>query len=352
MEFSKTMQAAVFSGPNALDVISVKSPTGGIRARVKACAVCGYDVRVYRQGHRKVKPPVILGHEICAELVESVNSPQDNIGAGTRVAVYPQVPCLQCRMCKGKHYNMCFNLEEIGSTVNGGLAEYLEIPENVVKIGGLVRVPSDLSDEHVALLEPLACCLNSVERMRIEKSDQPNVAIIGDGPIGLMHLQLVKRIHGSRVCIVGKIESRMRRASEMGADHVIKFQEDGSAMQSIEHCFNGNFADFIVIATSNPMAIEIAEKSAGKNSLINLFAGMPQGNLPHFDINRMHYNQVSVIGSFGCTPSLMKKAAELASDRRIDLSSIVTHRYSISETPRAFADTENYVGLRGVINRF
>lgn len=346
------MQAAVFSGPNALNVTSVKSPTGGTRARVKACAVCGYDVRVYRHGHRKVKPPVILGHEICAELVDSAKTRGGEISAGTRVAVYPQVPCLECRMCKKEQYNMCFNLQEIGSTVNGGLAEFIEIPDNVVRIGGLIPVPSSLTDEQAALLEPLACCLNSVNRMGIERAHQPNVVIIGDGPIGLMHLELIKQVPDSRVCVVGKIESRMQRAREIGAGCVVKFQEDGSALRSMVEYFNGSYADFIVVATSNPMAIEVAEKFAGKNSVINLFAGMPQGHLPQIDINRVHYNQFSVIGSFGCTPALMTKAAELASDSKIDLAPIVTHRYSISETQRAFADTENYAGLRGVINRF
>jgi L-iditol 2-dehydrogenase len=247
---------------------------------------------------------------------------------------------------------MCFNLKEIGSTVNGGFAEYVEIPDNVVRIGGLVPVPAGITDEQAALLEPLACCLNSVNRMAIEKFDQPNVVIIGDGPIGLMHLQLIKQVRTSRVCLVGKIESRMQRAREMGAGRVIEFQDEGSALRSIADYFDDGRADFVVIATSNPMAIGMAEKSAGKNSVINLFAGMPQGLLPQIDINHVHYDQISVIGSFGCTPGLMTKASELASEKKINLSSIVTHRYSISETQRAFADTENYAGLRGVINRF
>ncbi|MGI0025459.1 MAG: alcohol dehydrogenase catalytic domain-containing protein, partial [Nitrososphaera sp.] len=87
------MQAAVFSGPNDLNVKVVTSPSEGVRTRVKACAVCGYDVRVFRHGHKKVRPPVILGHEICAELVDAVRTPRGDLGAGTRGAIYPQVPC-------------------------------------------------------------------------------------------------------------------------------------------------------------------------------------------------------------------------------------------------------------------
>ncbi|MGI0037652.1 MAG: alcohol dehydrogenase catalytic domain-containing protein [Nitrososphaera sp.] len=352
MEFSRTMQAAVFSGPNDLNVKVVTSPSEGVRTRVKACAVCGYDVRVFRHGHKKVRPPVILGHEICAELVDAVRTPRGDLSAGTRVAIYPQVPCLECRMCRLKQYNMCLSLRELGSSVNGGLAEYVQIPENLVKIGGLVQVPPGLTDEQAALLEPLACCINSVSRMdsqRIEKSD---VVIIGDGPIALMHLQLLKQTQNRQVCVIGRIESRMQKAREMGADCVLKRQDDESTIQTIIEYFKGAYADSVVIATSNPVALELAQKVAGKNSLINLFAGMSHDNLPQIDANRVHYDQISVMGSFGCTPSLMSKAAQMVSEEKIDISSIVTHRYSLLEAERAFVDTENYSGLRGVINKF
>ena len=346
------MQAAVFSGPNDLDVKVVTSPNDGIMTRVRACAVCGYDVRVFRHGHRKVRPPVILGHEICAELVGAVRTPRGNIGAGTRVAIYPQVPCLECGMCRLKQYNMCLNLRELGSTVNGGLAEYVQIPENLAKIGGLVEVPQNMTDEQAALLEPLACCLNSVSRMDSQRPEQGNVVVIGDGPIGLMHLQLLKQIRGRKVCMIGRIESRMQKGRDMGADFVVNLQDDELTIKTITEQFQGGTADSIVVATSNPEALDLAQKLAGKNSLINLFAGMSGDNMPQIDANRVHYDQLSVIGSFGCTPSLMAVAAEMVSEKKIDVSSIVTHHYSLLEARRAFVDTENYIGLRAVINKF
>jgi L-iditol 2-dehydrogenase len=352
LEFSRTMQAAVFSGPNDLDVKVVTSPIDGIMTRVRACAVCGYDVRVFRHGHRKVRPPVILGHEICAELVDAVRTPRGNISAGTRVAIYPQVPCLECRMCRLKQYNMCLNLREMGSTVNGGLAEYMQIPDNLVKIGGLVEVPPNMTDEQAALLEPLACCLNSVSRMEHQRPEQGNIVIIGDGPIGLMHLQLLKQTRSRKVCMIGRIESRMQKARELGADFVVKRQDDESTIKTIIERFQGASADSVVIATSNPEALDLAQRLADKNSLINLFAGMSYDNVPQIDANRVHYDQLSIFGSFGCTPSLMSRAAEIVSEKKVDLSSIVTHHYSLLEAKRAFVDTENYAGLRAVINRF
>jgi len=188
--------------------------------------------------------------------------------------------------------------------------------------------------------------------MDYQRPEHSNDVIIGDGPIGLMHLQLLKQIQSRKVCVIGRIDSRMQKAREMGADLVLKRQDDDCTIQTIIEYFGGATVDSVVIATSNPLALELAQKVAGKNSLINLFAGMSQDNLPRIDANRVHYDQISVIGSFGCTPSLMSKAADMVSEKKIDLSSLVTHKYSILEAERAFVDTENYAGLRVVINKF
>ena len=167
------MNAAVFYSPNNLGVQEIQLPTdkdekGGVMLKVNACAVCGYDVRVFRNGHPKVKPPIILGHELCGEILETITTTTTTttttstgiIKEGSRVAVCPVIPCLNCRYCYNKQYNLCINLKEIGSTVDGGFAEYVKIPKNIVQIGGLVSVPDNLSNEEAALLEPLACCLN------------------------------------------------------------------------------------------------------------------------------------------------------------------------------------------------
>ncbi|HVD08036.1 MAG TPA: alcohol dehydrogenase catalytic domain-containing protein, partial [Nitrososphaeraceae archaeon] len=228
LSLKQKMNAAIFYSPNNLSVQEIQFPTdqdekgGGVMLKVNACAVCGYDVRVFRNGHSKVTPPIILGHELCGEILKATtpitttttnstttgnNNNHNIIKEGSRVAVCPVIPCLNCIYCYNKQYNLCINLKEIGSTVDGGFAEYVKIPKNVIQIGGLVPVPDNLSDEEAALLEPLACCLNCFsqigqitttaakeeeeedkkERQGRERS-QSVVVIIGDGPIGLLHL--------------------------------------------------------------------------------------------------------------------------------------------------------------------
>ena len=390
------MNAAVFYSPNNLSVQEIQFPTdqdekgGGVMLKVNACAVCGYDVRVFRNGHSKVTPPIILGHELCGELLETITTTTSTgiIKEGSRVAVCPVIPCLNCIYCYNKQYNLCINLKEIGSTVDGGFAEYVKIPKNVIQIGGLVPVPDNLSDEEAALLEPLACCLNGFshigqitttaakeeedkkERQGKERS-QSVVVIIGDGPIGLLHLQLSK-LYGAKTIVVGKISARLQKAKSMGADEVIFAADDDNNHQSSSHketsdnileFTDGIGANVVIVATSNPAALGLAIKVAAKNSKINIFAGMSKENKNNnsnsnsnntvpIDPNWLHYNQISITGSFSSTPTMLYEAARLASTKEVDLTKIVTHRYSLSNIEEAILATEKYYGLRTVINRF
>ena len=345
------MLAAVFYAPNNIAVQQVPISRRKAILKVSACAVCGYDARVFRNGHRKVQPPVILGHELCGEVQDDIIAGDGmTINAGSRVAICPLIPCLQCPYCRIGDYNLCINLREIGSTSDGGFAQYVTIPEQLIRMGGLVPVPDNLTDEEAALLEPLACCLNSYTRMFPITKESP-VVIIGDGPMGLIHLQLFKRLSSSRVAIVGKVPLRMEKARAMGADAVFAYSPD-TAHDVLNFAGASSGAEVIVIATSNPIAFELATKVSARNSKINVFAGMPTGQTFLLDSNWLHYNQISITGTFSSTPKMLSEATRIASEKMIDLSAIVTHKYSLPQIQEAIEVTEKYHGLRAVINKF
>lgn len=344
------MLAAVFHGPNNITVQQVPLLNKEVILRVNACAICGYDTRVFRNGHSKVSPPVILGHELCGEVLQTVRTGSGVISAGSRVAVCPLIPCLGCHYCRAGQYNLCMDLKEIGSTLDGGFAQYVGIPDQIAKIGGLVPVPDGLSDEEAALLEPLACCLNGLSRTG-PPAKGSSAVIIGDGPLGLIHLQLLKSM-GARAAVVGKIPARIQKARAMGADAVLAYQDSCQTARDLLDFTGRAGAGVVVLATSDPAAFELATKVAGKNSVINLFAGMPGDQRFALDANWLHYNQVSVTGTFSSTPSMLQEAARIAAEKAVDLSQIVTHRYPLAEIEQAMQTTEEYHGLRAVINRF
>lgn len=345
------MLAAVFHAPNNIVLQQVPISRRKVMLKVSACAVCGYDARVFRNGHRKVRPPVILGHELCGEIQNDIIAGDGmTINAGSRVAVCPLIPCLQCPYCKIGDYNLCINLREIGSTSDGGFAQYVTIPEQLIRMGGLVPVPDNLTDEEATLLEPLACCLNSYSRM-LPVATESSVVIIGDGPMGLIHLQLFKRLSSLRVAIVGKVPLRMEKARAIGADAVFAYSRE-TVRDVLDFSGASSGAGVIVIATSNPVAFELATKVAARNSKVNVFAGMPGGQTFLLDANWLHYNQISITGTFSSTPKMLVEATRIASEKTIDLSSIVTHKYSLREIEEAIEVTEKYHGLRAVINKF
>lgn len=345
-------RAAVLNGPKSFQIKDL--PIDGdakVLLKTLSCAVCGYDVRVYNEGHRKVRPPIVLGHEICARTLNPLKLPDETIiPENTRVIVSPLIPCLNCYYCSIGHFNSCNSLSEIGSSVNGGFADYINIPQNNLLVNGIIPITNNISNEEASLIEPLSCCLNAHFNFNIQTHNE-YVIIIGDGPIGLIHLQISK-LYNAKTIVVGKIPSRLKEAKSSGADMVLLNNNPDETIKTILEYTSRKGGKLVVVATSNPDAVDLSLKVAGKNSVVNLFAGMPKNKTLEIDPNLLHYNQICLSGSFSSTPKVMKRATDLVHEKKIDLKRLVTHRFSIDEIDKAFYVTEVYDGLRSVINSF
>jgi len=345
--------SAVFIGPKNFEIkdLPISSKDSNVLLKTLSCAVCGYDVRVFKEGHKKVRPPIVLGHEICARTLNTLYLPNDQIiPEYSRVIVSPLIPCLNCHHCSAGFFNSCNNLNEIGSSINGGFADYINIPQNNILINGIIPIANNIRDDEASLIEPLSCCLNAHLNFNIPISGE-FVIIIGDGPIGLIHLQLSK-LYGAKTIVVGKIPSRLDEAKSIGADIVLMNNDPEESIKTIWEYTYGKGGKLVVVATSNPEAIDLALKVAGKNSLVSLFAGMSKNKILRIDPNLLHYNQIALSGSFSSTPRVMKKAMDLVHEQKIDLKRLITHRFSLDEIDKAFNVTETYNGLRSVINSF
>ena len=345
--------SAVFSGPKNFKIMDlpISRKDNDLLLKTMSCAVCGYDVRVFREGHKKVRPPIVLGHEICARTINNLSLPNGQvIPEDKRVIVSPLIPCLNCHHCNAGHFNSCDNLNEIGSSINGGFADYITIPSNNLLINGIIPIEDNILDDEASLIEPLSCCLNAHLNFNIPISGE-FVIIIGDGPIGLIHLQISK-LYGAKTIVVGKIPSRLSEAKSIGADLVLLNNEANESVKKIWDYSYRRGGKLIIVATSNPEGIDLALKLAGKNSLINLFAGTSKNKILTIDPNLLHYNQITISGSFSSTPKVMKKAMNLVHEQKIDLKRLITHRFALDEIDKAFAATEGYNGFRSVINSF
>jgi L-iditol 2-dehydrogenase len=195
------------------------------------------------------------------------------------------------------------------------------------------------------------------------------VVVLGDGPIGLLHLQLSKNLYHARTAIVGKIPQRLQKAISLGADTTVMIDDNGQGCKSSyinkSHDVNtkstsavlqftgGKGADIIIIATSDPAALDFALKVASKNSKINIFSGIAKDcKLLSVDPNWLHYNQISITGSFSSSPKTLQEALRLVSNGQIDLSKLIGRSYSLVDIEKAIIATEKCVELRAIINKF
>jgi 2-desacetyl-2-hydroxyethyl bacteriochlorophyllide A dehydrogenase len=189
------MRASFYHGDRTFKTGSAPMPrpeAGEALLRVRRVGICGTDLHIY-QGHLDHRVPKggIIGHETFAEIAEAPAA--SGFAAGDRVVVEPLRVCGQCRACRMGAPYICYQLKVLGVDAPGGMQEYWAVPTS-----RLIKVPASLSDDHAALMEPLAIATHDVSRAQVKAGDA--VVVLGGGPIGCL-IGLVARHRGARVLV-------------------------------------------------------------------------------------------------------------------------------------------------------
>lgn len=344
------MKAAVLEDLENLVVKEVKSPTVGkeeVLVRVRSCAVCGSDIRIYHRGNPRVKPPQIIGHEIAGEVVET-GEKVENFKVGDRVALGADVPCGVCKFCKNGLGNNCAINYAIGYQFPGGFAEYILINEITVKYGPFHKIPDNLSFNEASLAEPLACCLNGYELANLRVGD--TVVIIGAGPIGLMLIELARNMGAGKIILSQRSKERLKIAKRFSADVYISSLEENFVERIMEET-DREGADVVMVACANPSAQEEALKIVGHRGRVNFFGGLSLGSRKiKIDSNLIHYRECFILGSHGSVPRQHEVALDLLSRGVIKGKNFVTHRFSLEEIKEAFQVAESHQGLKVIVS--
>jgi L-iditol 2-dehydrogenase len=333
------MLAAVYHGVGDMRVEEVPRPTVGDEEallRVRAASICGTDLRIYSSGHFKIPLGTsrILGHEFAGEVVE-VGSMVKSLIPGMRVAIAPNIGCGVCQQCIQGRSHLCPIYDAFGITLDGAFTEYILIPKEAIQQGNIVSVPERVSFEEAALNEPFSCCYNGSRACGIEPGD--SVLIVGAGPIGIMHLFLASLSGASKVVISEMIEERLAGALEFGADLAVNPEKE-DLVAAIKEVTDGRGVDVIIVAAPSPAAQEQALDLAASQGRINFFGGLPQGReFINFDSNRVHYRQLVVTGTTGSSNYQYRKSMEIVASGRVDLSSLISARFPLTEVTEAFS---------------
>ncbi|MDQ2624200.1 MAG: alcohol dehydrogenase catalytic domain-containing protein, partial [Actinomycetota bacterium] len=221
------MRVARFYAPGDIRLEDIPEPTPGpgeVKIKVRACSTCGTDVKISRFGHHHIDPPRVMGHEIAGEVVE-LGDGVEGWAAGDRVQVIAAIPCGECEFCARGSMTICPNQVSMGYQFEGGFAEYMIVPRNVMKVDGLNRIPDGVSFAEASVAEPFACAINAQNLAHVGKGDV--VVVIGSGPIGCLHVRLARARGASKVFLVELSRERLDMAAALvGPDAAIASSEE------------------------------------------------------------------------------------------------------------------------------
>lgn len=330
-----SMLAALFYAP--MDVRLAQQPIprpgpGEVLLQVAAATTCGTDLKALRRGHPLLfrRTPAGFGHEV-AGVVARTGTGVTTCSEGDAVVVANSAPCLHCFFCQRGQFSLCEDL----LLLNGAYAEYLLVPERIVRLN-LYHLPASTSFVAAALCEPLACALHGVDASTIQPGD--TVAILGAGPLGLF-LSAAAKLRGARVIITGRGSQRLELARSFGADGVIdgalcSAEEQRAAV--VRETDGRRGADIVIEAVGTPETWELAVTMARPGGLVNFFGGCPSTSKVKLETRPLHYGELTLKGVFHHTPSYFAQALELIASRQIDAEAMVTARYPLSALLEVF----------------
>lgn len=317
--------AAVMPELGRIEIQSVDEPTPGPReavVQIEAVGVCGSDTAYFtvgRIGDWVVDGPIILGHE-CAGKVIAVGSDVTQVAVGDRVAIEPGTPCRDCRDCMAGRYHLCPDLVFFATPpYDGSLVQRMAIDERQ-----LFRMPDSMSYEEGALCEPLSVGIWACRRAGLEPGDR--VLVTGAGPVGLLAAQAARAFGANSVTVTDIADFRLDMARELGFD--------------VERVGEGTSRDFDVLLECSGAPTALADalwrlRTNGRAAMV----GMPKQDVA-LALSRLNVNELT-IGLVNRYAHTWPIAIELISSGRVDVSSLVTHRFPLDETADAIMLARN-----------
>ncbi len=328
------MKCDVFHGKEDMRTELCEIPTieaNEVLVKVMACGVCGSDVHIFHgdQGSTSTEPPMILGHEFSGVVVE-VGDHVKSCHVGDHVSVDPADNCNECWYCLNGMMSHCENMRAIGTNANGGFAQYCKVPGRLVH-----RLAKDVSFVEGAMVEPLACCINGIDRSDIKAGD--NVVVYGGGAIGLLLMQLARTAGAARVVLVEPVEEKRKVAEKLGAsltiDPIHENVQEALKKAEIEHirCV----IETCGLKSTSEQAMEIVDRGG----TVLLFAVTAVDNKIDLRTYDLFQREITMKGSF-CSPYDIGRAVEMINGHAIDVETMLAGRLSLEELPEVLADAK------------
>ena len=330
------MLAFVYEGTGQLGLKDIPIPkakrdTGIIK--IGASSICGTDLRTFRFGSSKIKPPRVIGHEVVGTFVE-LGADTRGFAVGDRVQIAPALGCGSCHYCRQGHTNLCDNLKTIGFDFDGTFAEYMEVPAEAFVQEHITKVPENLISPEAVLAEPVACIVNAQTYLAISPGDM--AAIFGSGFIGIMHARLALRKGAQKVFMIEVNEERIKTAQKAVPELVIVNSQKDPLKDIIASHTDKRGVDVAITACSVGAAQRDAMSIIAKHGRISLFGGLPTETTGFVDSNIIHYGEVSVHGAHASTVAQNREVLELLGSDALSVKEFVTNPFPLKDILKAF----------------
>ncbi len=325
------MLAAILEEPGRIVLKEVPEPEpdeGEVVIKVVYALTDGTDLKAFRRGHHLIGSGP-FGHEYSG-IIYRTGKGVSKFREGDAIMGVNTAPCMECHFCRLGKYSLCENLTK--NMVLGAYAQYLKIPARVVETN-LFHKPDEIPFKVAPILEPLSCVLRGIENLgRIGKEE--SILIAGTGAVGAMFSILLSE--GHRVYVAGRRDEPLKFVKELSPIEGTLRMDEKFEEKAMEITGGYGF-DVVIDATGSPDVINRLKDVVSKGGKYLIFSGVERGVKVEFDIHRIHYGEISVMGSFHHTPTSVRKGVEVLREKHELLEKLITHELPLRDIERAFA---------------
>lgn len=312
-----------------------------IKVKMKRIGICGSDIHVNHGKHPYTSYPVVQGHEVSAEVVET-GKDVTNCKAGDKVTIQPQVVCGKCYPCTHGMYNDCEVLKVMGFQTTGMASDYFVVDANKALV-----LPEEMSWDHGAMIEPLAVAVHAVRRYAADMTGKKAV-VLGGGPIGNLVAQTAKAL-GAEVVLLSELSAyRLDTAKKCGIATVNPSEKD--LLEAIIEACGEDRADVIFECIGINPTMKQAIAYARKGSHIVVVGVF--GDLATVDMAAVQDHELTLLGSAMYREEDYIKAIELVAAGKIEFEALITHRFGFREFKKGYdtIDLEKDKAMKVMIN--
>ena len=333
-----SMKAAVVKSNSNIEIKNIENQSvgpGDILVKMRACGICGSDVE--KVFGKYGQPSMKLGHE-PAGIITQVGQEVSNFVIGDRVFTHHHVACYSddCHECSHGNETMCKKYYESNLEPCGLADEYI-VPEWNVKHGGVIKIPDSMSFEEAAMIEPLACCIRAWNKFTYKNND--SVAILGIGPTGIMHALLAKLYGFEKIFCLDLNEFRLDFAKKFETTTINS--GNTNALEQIKSETANQGVDVVIVATSSLNALKDAVSFVRKGGTIVMFGVPSKGANIELDMSEIYSKGLTIVNSYAASDFDTKEAVEKISNKQINVSQLITHKYNLEECQQAFVHAKS-----------